>query len=263
MIEYPALMPYAERYATLPMEPLAVRLYLKQASQLAGYDPLFLDNLLARCVVDQATGWQGLPPEHDEGYALPVPLQCLWRDARGYPLWAATPFYPADGAQGDVHYWHKRRQTGRWTGTRRGVFTISPTKGRWMERRVPAPTVVAAYWTAMCIGNAREIATLLEPLRYVGKHRATGFGAVDHWEIEPIAAFTLVADDRLTRPLPAAAIALIRPHLPEGAPALVGWTPPQWKPGLWAPGWWAGTAVAATSGSVDWFAAAGTRSNPL
>lgn len=252
MIEHPALMPYVERYADLPMAPLAIRLYLQPGSQLAGYDPLFLDNLLARCVVDQATGWRGLPPEHNEGYLLPLPLKRLWCDARGYPLWAATQFAPADGAEGDVQYWHKRQQSGRFTGTKRGTFNILSTKGRWMERRVPAPTVVADHWTATCIGNAREIANLLEPLRYVGKHRATGFGAVDHWEIEPIAAFTLIDDGKLTRPLPAMAIELLSPHMPEGAPAPVGWTPPQWHPPLWAPGWWPGTAV-----TVDWYEAAG------
>jgi len=257
MIEYPALAPYADRYADLTMEPLVIRLYLKQASQLAGYDPLILDGLLARCVVDQALGWERLPDLHDDGYALPVPLKCLWRDARGYPLWAATPFYPANGAEGDVQYWHKRQQSGRFTGTKRGTFNILSTKGRWMERRVPTPTVVAEHWTATCIGNAREIANLLEPLRYVGKRRGAGFGAVHHWEIEPAEAFGLVRDGRLLRPMPAMAIELLSPHMPEVAPAPVGWTPPQWHPPLWAPGWWPGTAV-----STDWFAAAGTLQDP-
>jgi hypothetical protein len=252
MIEHPALAPYAERYATLKTEPLVIRLYLEQGSQLAGYDPLCLDNLLARCVVDQALGWERLPDLHDDGYALPVPLECLWRDEHGFPLWTATPFVPADGAQGDVAYWHKRQQSGRFTGTKRGTFSILSTKGRWMERRVPLPTVVAEYWSATCVGNAVEIANLLESLRYVGKRRATGFGAVEHWEIAPIEEFTLVRDDKLLRPLPMMAIGLLHPYVPEGAPAPVGWTPPQWLPALWAPGWWPGTAV-----TTDWLDAAG------
>ena len=251
MIEHPALMPYVERYAQLSMQPLTIRLYLETGSQLAGYDPLHLDNLLARCVVDQAMGWGRLPDQHDDGYMLPVPLECLWRDARGFPLWAATQFMPADGADGDVQYWHKRQQSGRWTGTKHGTLSIRPNKGRWMERRVPVPTVVAEHWTATCIGNAMEIAKLLEPLRYVGKRRGVGFGAVDHWEIEAIDKFSLIGEGKLLHPIPAMAIELLHPYVPEGAPAPVGWTPPEWLPALWSPGWWAGTAV-----TTDWYEAA-------
>lgn len=244
MIEHPALLPYVERYAGAHCEPLGIRLYLEVGSQLAGYDSLHLDNLLARCVVNEATGWDGLPPENgQEGYLLPVPLARLWTDARGYPLWAATPFAPGPGAEGDVQYWHKRQQSGRWTRTARGTFSIPPARGRWMERRVPAPTVVAPYWEATCLGNAREIAHLLEQMRYVGKRRAAGLGAVDHWEIAAVEGFSLVHEGRLMRPLPALAVGLLDGMMPQEAPAPVGWTPPQWMPGLWAPGWWAGTEV--------------------
>lgn len=254
MIEYPVLMPYVERYAALPCEPLVVRLYLETGSQLAGYDPLLLDNLLARCVVNEATGWEGLPSENDaNGYLLPVPLQRLWADERGYPLWAATPFAPGPGAERDVQYWHKRRQSGRWTRTKSGTFSMPPARGRWMERRVPLPTVVAPYWEATCVGSATEIARLLKQLRYVGMRRAIGLGAVHHWEIEPAERFTLVQERRLTRSLPALAVDLLDGDMPAEAPAPVGWTPPQWKPGLWALGWLVGTEVC-----TDWYAAAGT-----
>lgn len=249
MIEYPALQPYSERYADMEMRPLTIRLYLEAGSQLAGYDPLHLDNLLARCVVDEATQWQGLPAEHNIGYALPVPLQCLWRDSRGYPLWAATPFVPAEGAEGDVWYRHKRQQSGRWTGTKRGTLRLSATSGRWMERRVPVPTVVAPYWEARCIGNAIEIGRLLDHLSQVGKERSRGMGVVERWEIEPTDTFRLVGEDNeLTRSLPMGAVELLNGWMPTGAPAPVGWTPPQWLPGLFAPGWWSGTPV-----EGDWF----------
>ena len=259
MIEYPPLMPYVERYAGLRCEPLVIRLYLEIGSQLAGYDPLHLDNLLARCVVNEATEWEGLSPENgQEGYLLPVPLARLWVNPRGYPLWAATPFQPGLGAEGDVQYWHKRRQTGRWTRTARGTFSMPPARGRWMERRVPVPTVVAPYWEATCVGNAREIARLLEQIRYAGKRRSVGLGAVHHWEIAAASeGFALVRNGRLTRPLPALAVELLDGAMPVGAPAPVGWTPPQWQSGLWAPGWWAGTEV-----THDWFTAATHLSAP-
>jgi len=251
MIEHEPLMPYVERYAGLRMEPLTIRLYLRGGSQLAGYDSLLLDNLLARCVVNEATEWMGLPPiDTAEGYLLPVPLKRLWVDPRGYPLWAATPFEPGPGAEGDTVYRHKRRQTGRFTGTKRGTFNISASTGRWMERRVPIPTTVAPYWEATCIGNACEIGRLLEQLRHVGKSRAAGFGAVDHWEIEP-GEFALVRDCRLMRSLPGLAIGLLEGRAVEGEAAPVGWTPPQWKPALWLDGWWPGTFA-----DYDYFEAA-------
>ncbi len=250
MVEYEALRPHGERYIELEVTPLRVVLHLQPGSRLAGYDPINLDNLLARMVVDEATEGRGLPFT-PEAYNLPVPLKCLWRSDAGLPLWAATPFTPAADCADDVAYWHKRVQTGRFTGTKSGKYTISSTNGRYMERRVPLPTKVCDIWQADCIGNAAEVARLLAGCTYVGKRRTNGFGEVAHWEVQPLDAFALVRDDRLTRPIPAMAIELLNGHVPEGQPAPIGWTPPQWKPSIFAPGWWTGTPVI-----MDWFAGA-------
>lgn len=243
MIEYPPLMPYVERYAAMPMEPLTVHIHLQPGSRIAGYDPVNLDNLLARAVVDDATGGWGLPNEPG-AYLLPVPLLCVWRSDNGHPLWAATQFVPDGLSARDVAYWHKRAQSGNWTGTKSGKFSIRSTSGRYMERRVPLPTVVAFEWVASCVGNATEIGRLLARITHVGKRRSNGFGEVRRWEIRQAETFRLIADGALTRPLPAAAIELLPEGvLPVGEPAPVGWTPPQWKPALFAPGWWAGAEV--------------------
>lgn len=244
MIDYDLLRPYHERYAGLAMEPLHITLELRVGSSMAGYDLLNLDNLLARCVVDEATAWEGLPNADTDAYLLPVPLHCLWRDPRGLPLWAATPFVPFGTVVRDASYWHKRQQSGEWTGTKRGTFTITATKGRYMERRVPLPTTVASAWEATCIGNLEEIGRLLEPLTHVGKRRSNGFGAVRRWVIREVEVFSLVEDGKLSRPLPGLAVSLLDGMFPQGAPLPLGWTPPQWKPMLFAPGWPTGTRVA-------------------
>jgi CRISPR type IV-associated protein Csf3 len=247
MIEYPPLMTYVERYESLQVQPLTVRLHLRPGARIAGYDPVNLDNLLARAVVNEATAGWGLPDEPG-AYRLPVPLKCLWRSRAGLPLWAATQFTPVGMSVRDVAYWHKRAQTGAWTGTKSGQFAIKSTAGRWMERRVPLPTVVALEWQAQCIGNPEEIARLLRHITHVGKRRSNGFGEIERWEVEEAPAFELVAGGALTRPLPAGALGLLPDGiLPEGEPAPVGWTPPQWKPALFSPGWWAGNTVAARS----------------
>lgn len=250
LIDYPPLRPYAEKYAHLNLVPLRVVLTLRPGAQLAGYDPLNLDNLLARCVVEEATEGAGLPPEA-AAYALPVPLKCLWHSPDGLPLWAATPFAPDGEAVKDVAYWHKRVQPGRFTGTKTGNFSISSTNGRYMERRVPLPTIVATAWTAEAVGDPQEIARLLSRLAFVGKRRSNGFGEVDSWQVEPLESFELVRDGALTRPLPAGAVHLLpADQTPEGEPAPVGWTPPQWKPALFSPGWWTSTPV-----ELDWYEA--------
>jgi CRISPR type IV-associated protein Csf3 len=240
MILLDELQPYFERYAGLPMEPLEIRLELH--SGLAGYDPLNLDNLLARAVIEEALPNQHKIFDEAQAYALPVPLHCLWRSPDGLPLWAATPFVPQGLQAKDIAYWHKRQQSGVWTGTKRGTFSISSTSGRWMERRVPLPTIVAEYWTAQCIGNREEITRLLEPLVHVGKRRSNGHGEVKRWVVQS-GDFALIRDGRLTRPMPGLAIELLDGYMPEGAPAPIGWTPPQWKVALFAPGWWTGTPV--------------------
>lgn len=228
-------------YAGLPVQPLLVTLELHNG--MVQYDPLNLDNLLAHCVVDRATEGRGLPDVFTGGYDLPVPLHCLWRDANGFPLWAATPFVPEGESVRDVSYTHKRAITGQWTGTKRGTVAIQAGAGRHADRRIPLPVIVAERWTATCIGNMNEIGVLLEPLAFVGKRRSIGYGEVKRWLIQPTDGFSLVADGKLTRAMPAMAIHLLNGRMPEGTPAPVGWTPPQWKPALFAPGWWTGTGV--------------------
>ncbi len=242
MIDYPALSSHILRYERLDAVPFRVTLRLVRGSHIAGYDPLHLDNLLARCVVDEATEGRGLPNAED-AYTLPVPIICLWHSDDGLPLWAATPFRPVGMAVRDVAYWHKRQQSGAWTGTKSGRFSMPPQAGRYMERRVPLPTTLCETWTADALGDPREALRLLQSIAYVGKRRSNGFGEVREWRVEPLAQFELVQDGALVRPLPAGAVALLDGATPAGSPAPIGWTPPQWKPSLFSLGWWAGTPV--------------------
>lgn len=244
MIICDALIRYAEQYRemdrSIPMWIIAV---LKPGSPVAGYDPIHLDNLLARAVVNEATRGSGLA-DNNEAYELPIPLQCFWRSEEGFPLWASTVFSPVGEHGADTVYWHKRSISGRWTGTKSGVLNIKTVAGRWMERRVPVPAIVANAWEAWCIGNPNEVARLLKGIRFLGKRRSVGFGEIDHWDIVPAEIESLlISDGRLTRPVPLAAAEVLGANLPEDSLALVGWTPPQWKPSLFSPGWWAGSVV--------------------
>lgn len=236
MIDIPGMERYEALYTEMAMQPLRITLRLKSGTGLAGYDPLNLDNLLARCVLYDLTRGHNVP-NSEEPYRLAIPCRCLWRAPNELPLWAATPFMPDGMSAQDQRYWHKRAQTGEFTRTKSGTFSIAPTKGRYMERRVPLPTIVAERWVATCIGNATEIGRLLDTLYGIGKRR---WGEICDWMIEP-GAFDLIHGGCLTRPFPALAIHLLDGYMPTGAPPPIGWTPPEWKPSLFAPGWWAGT----------------------
>lgn len=263
LTDYAPLMPYAERYAALPMEPLRVTLELVPNTRVVSYDPINLDNLLARMVLEDATGGDSTMPDTHQVYRLPAPLQALWTSEEGLPLYACTALSPGGHTISDVAYIHKRAQTGHFTAVKNGVMGISTTNGRWMDRRIPFPTAVVidddflrarlpAYysvgatphcWFSDMIGNPEEIARLLLNVTFCGKRRAIGFGEVKAWHLDPIDSFPLEEDGCLTRILPEAALALLNGSLPEGLPIPIGWTPPQWKPSLHWLGWPAGTPV--------------------
>lgn len=269
MIEYPALMPYTARYADLVSVPLRIILTLIKGSPLAGYDRVHCDNLLARAVVDEATLGQGLP-NASETYCLPIPLCILWRSSDDLPVPACSVLLPLTETVEDVAYWHKRVQSGRWTGTKTGNLSIRSSQGRYMERRVPLPTHLCRQWYADAIGDPSEVARLLAGIRFVGKRRSNGFGEVESWEVVPLDEFRLVAplpvtdratgemtvQDCLTRPLPAAAVELLGEWRPDAEPAPCGWTMPQWMPRLFRLGWWAETPCHRVAAGADYFAAA-------
>lgn len=219
---YPALEPWAARYnearAAGRMVPLSVTAELVPGGRVVSYDPINLDNLLARRVLEEATGGDGLLPDTRNVYALPVPLAVLWTSSAvpsyvdtvrrsgpgphvdawerghaplgggpaGLPLYACTTLAPAPGEPSapDVAYIHKRQQSGEFTATKSGVLGISATNGRWMERRVPFPTTVCDRLQARVVGDPDEIARLLRAVSFIGKRRAIGYGEVRRWRIE-------------------------------------------------------------------------------
>jgi len=239
MIQIPEFRSYAEYYAVLPLESLRVTVTLRQAMIL--YDPVYLDNLLARAVLEKARG-HAILNNTSEPYEFPLPLKRLWTAENGCPLWAASVFLPEGKTITDIIYLHKR--LGRLE------FSEKQPKsnvGRWMDRRIPYQTkqTETKRWHALCIGNEQEIACLLPLIRFLGKRRNVGFGEVAQWDVEAWDGSdvdTMVQEGHLVHALPEGAAEILGLQL-EGSPSLVGWTPPQWKPSLFAQGWRIGTAT--------------------
>ena len=202
MIELPELENTSRLYAQLEMKPLIVRAHLRPGAQMVNYDRAYLDGLLARAVMDRATGGDGVP-DCDEGYWIPLPLKILWRSESGLPLWAGSVFQPVGMAEGDVVYTHKRMPKALYC-TPSG---IKNNVGRWMDRRLPLPTEIAGVYEARCIGHAATVLDLLADIAFMGKRRSIGFGEVDAWEVVE-AEFsdmdTLTRDGALIHAIPAA-----------------------------------------------------------
>lgn len=246
MIYDDRLAPYSDRYANVMHgggEPLRIVAHLATATKVIGYDPIHFDGLLARLVVEEATEGRGLA-ESAEPYALPIPVHVLWRDSRGLPLYAASDLLPAGWSATVAHVIHKRAPTGDYSRTKSGKLQLRTDRGRWMERRMPLPAMVATELVAYAIGDGEEIARLLSGVTNIGKKRAHGAGAVAEWSVEPCDpddCTTIARDGVLVRPTPEGAG--IGFALPD-PPSLVGWTPPQWLPSAWSMGWRTGARVA-------------------
>ncbi len=233
MIQLNGMGTITNRFAQLYYEPLRITIKLRQPSQLVNYNPVHLDGLLARAVIDMVTNGRGVQ-DNEDGYWIPLPLKMLWQSNSGFPLWAASVLYPVGETREDVYIRHKRNSEG-WMHNKKKLTTRN---GPWMERRIPTPTLLCKKLEGRCIGNLEAVKSLLETFTHIGKLR---LARVDSVVIEPhdyIQDDILIDDDnKLLRPIPAASNLTPWPFNPQ----LIGWTPPHWKPSLFALGWPAGT----------------------
>lgn len=233
------LQPYSDRYTAMEFQPLVITATLKQA--LIMYDPVYLDNLLARAVIEHARV-NTFEMEKSLSYELPVPLKRLWTSEDGFPLWAASVFMPIGKVVRDTVYLHKRL----------GRFEFSDKQpksnvGRWMDRRVPKPAMQSEskQWRAVCVGNADEIMQLLPLIRLMGKHRNVGYGEIAEWDVSAWDGDdiqTIVQNEKLVHAIPQGAESFLGLQFDDPA-SLVGWTCPQWKPDIFSLGWRVGSSA--------------------
>jgi hypothetical protein len=240
MIHIPELDQFTSQFAQCAYEPLRVTFNLRPNSRIVNYDPIHLDGLLARAVVEIATEGR-LLADSEDGYWIPLPLKILWQSNDGFPLWAATVLRPVGPAADDIYVRHKRNSEGFLHNKKKLVTRNGP----WMERRLPTPIQVCNTYEATCIGNVDAVQNLLDRFTHIGKLR---LGRVDEITVEPCDEFSLWDEDELLKPVPAQADVV--PWLEN--PSLVGWTPPHWKPSMFSMGWRAGS----TGLMSDWFSGA-------
>lgn len=220
----PELEPYWQRWSSPEAQAamIPLRVAVEVTGIMAGYNPLNLDNLLARLVVDRAFSGNQLDDTHSP-YLLPAPLKIMWRHPQtGHPLYASNAFTPVGHNQHLTVWWHKRfvrPELARAEAVKR-KGDIQPSQGRYKEKRTPLPAQTASVWYADCIGDADSIAELLRLCNRIGKRR---MASVEEWCIGKIEAF------EYTRPVP------VPYRHPNGDLPIdmqyCGWTPPYW-PGV-------------------------------
>ena len=217
-----------------------MRIVCQLRHRVSGFDPVNLDNVIAAAVVNE----EGVSMDSNSDlYDIPLPLTTVYTDSNKRETFACSVLAPEGAFVLDRDYLHKRRQTGRYTKTKRGRFSIDPARGRFMERRYLARSVVADELVAYAHGNREEVARLLTRISHVGKYRGTGQGHVKKWVIEPHQVEpldTLVRAERLTRNISQEACEALGCN-PEGEPVRVPVSIPYWHPASVGLGYRVGT----------------------
>jgi CRISPR type IV-associated protein Csf3 len=227
-------------------QPCRVTLTLLQP--YAGYDLPHLDGLLSSVVVTQALQGARLPKDNTL-YTIPLPLEVLWRDSAGTPLFHASSLFPDPRHSKHVFSWTKKNDevASRFAERKRDGALWQPDSGsgQFKEYRMPLPITASAHFTGYAYGDTEEIARLLSLLHTTGKKGAWGFGRIARVEVEPCGKpgrYVFVQGGRLLRPVPAAALPVLG-LVAEGTPVLIGYSPPYWLPAKQAQCYPEGTAV--------------------
>lgn len=176
------------------------------------FEPTTLDGLLAYALAR----WHvhGEPPTRGEDpFEIPLPLGRWQRgDVWG---WNASALFPADDEIFEsLQFWRKR-----FRQNRAELTTGSPNlvQGTYRDWNMPIPLTLSLRWVAYAFGDRREILRpLRRDVRYLGKKRAHGRGAIVSVEVEEIDRDCSIArDGRYMRWMPSeTGSRLVRPRPP-------------------------------------------------
>ncbi len=201
----------------MPTQRLQVTAHLASPLVTSGAGFMTLDGLLAALIFD-ATG--SIERSHAE-----VPIVCT--DALYHASGAVlepidtgricfvAQLRPAHGIDPDLILKNKHGQLHR-------KFDTSLTN---VMNTYPVITAPAVTW--YCEGEPERIEALLRDAHFIGKRRASGFGSVSRWEVEPgeLDGLTGYADEPL-RPVPVDRYTGDRSAVIEDA----AWRPAYWDP---------------------------------
>jgi len=181
-------------------------------------EPIMLDALLGAALAR----WHvhGEPPARDEEpFDIPLPLR-RW-EIEGVWGWHASALFPDAAVDEEIGEslvsWRQRFRSGR---AERLNASPNLTQGIYREWNMEVPYLLVPRLIGYCYGERAKIKrTLTRDIKYLGKKRAQGRGAITSIEVEVIDDdYSIVKDNRTTRWLP---------H-PDGS-RLVRPRPPYWN----------------------------------
>lgn len=178
------------------------------------FEPIHIDALLAWCLAPIATKQRDLKREDiPDEFELPL----LKHHANGDWCWQASALFPEGVATETLQYWRKRFRQNRIE-----MVDGNPnlTMGIYRDYNNSMPVMHALRMVGYASGNGEEIRRLLEQIKYLGKKRAYGKGAVTSVEvIESKENYSLYRDGKPMRWIP-----------DENGTKFVRPRPPYWHP---------------------------------
>lgn len=167
----------------------------------------------------------GAPSPHQRPVQIDIPLACLWRDADGWPLWAATDLYPIGEATESRQWLHRRYPSHR--AELGAKLKVNLAAGPYKEKRLPAIATVCTTWRGAALAtDPAEVERLINTVPAIGSRTSAGFGSVHEWRVEPFDGDEDFILARRSVP--------IASGLRDGDAVLMPWTPPYWHAGLWS-----------------------------
>jgi CRISPR type IV-associated protein Csf3 len=208
-------------------QPLHVRAYLRTAVVSDRWLPL--DGVLCYTAARQTLGvQQSTTPGASTPGAVRTVRVPIGMDHSGTPHWyyrCSWAQWPAHTIEGQDH-WNKRFRSGLaelidFRGRRGMVIT---KQDQYKAYHMPVYYRAALWLDWYCVGDERDIRSLLSVVTHLGKKTVQGWGRVAHWEVERAAVDCSVwQGDKLMRGIPA--------HLAPGQHpvALYGVRPGYWR----------------------------------
>jgi len=212
--------------------PCRVGVWLTQP--IGGYDHTHIDGLLSSAVVRDALRGVPLLPR-PEPYAIPLPMEVLWRSQTGLPLYHCSSLLPSGEFRQSVFTWTKKNDpsVSYFTERKRDGSERQPDNGSGPDKEYCVGLQIKSipHLMGVAVGDIEEIKRLLAMVWGVGKKIALGLGTIAHIEAVPceIQGYCFVEYSALKRPVPAEACKDLGLSL-VGDVQLAGYTPPYWLP---------------------------------
>lgn len=174
------------------MQGLQITATLKSPVIIGSSAYMTLDGILGAVLFDQMQDIEGahnsIPIKQTEGlfHASAVIIEAIEKSRTAF----IAGLYPTHSLDPDLILKNKK-------GGLHRAFDSSVTNVMNTYRQITAP--IATWYV---VGDAERILSLLNTVHFIGKRRASGFGQVASWNIEPTDTDGLTYEDEPLRPIP-------------------------------------------------------------